>query len=550
MQKHLRDLVPDKLDDLIAMNALYRPGPLQYIPDFIERNHGRQAITFDLPEMEEYLKDTYGITVYQEQVMLLSQKLANFSKGDADTLRKAMGKKQKAVLDKMKNQFMEGTAKNGHPAAKAEKIWSDWEAFAEYAFNKSHSTCYAFVAYQTAYLKAHYPSEFMASLLNHAGSIDKIAFFMQEAKRMKIEVLGPDVNESQKGFTVNKKGQIRFGLAGVKGVGDSAIDELVLQRKKNGPFKDIFDMIKRVNQRAVNKKSLEGLAYSGALDCFTDMHRAQYFHVPKNELMNGIERIVKFGNQVEQAQQQAIGSLFGDTLMNEIPNPKIPEAPRFHKVDELEFEKEVIGMYLSGHPLDAYQFEFNYCDITSIAVFNHYSENIKNNEIRNKVFLIAGLVTSATERLTKTGVKFGLYTIEDMSGSREISLFRNDYINYGKFFEKGNCVAINITHTLNYEKTNYFVQVQNVSLLENLKLAHVKTIQLTLHASKVDNKFLQFMTQYHQKNKGNARLKIRILHTEKEQALLKSSGDGIRIESDLIEFLEANDHIDIKVNPN
>jgi len=268
MQKYLRDLKPDVFADLIAMNALYRPGPMAYIPDYVERKHGRADIVYDLPEMAEYLEETYGITVYQEQVMLLSQKLAGFSKGDADVLRKAMGKKQIAVLNKMKAQFMEGATKKGHPADKLEKIWADWESFAQYAFNKSHSTCYALVAYQTAYLKAHYPSEYMAAVLNHAGSIEKITFFMEECKRMGLHVLGPDINESQRGFAVNKKGEIRFGMMGLKGVGENAIDYILEERAKKGPFSSIFDLVKRVNLRAASKKSLESLAYSGAFDCF------------------------------------------------------------------------------------------------------------------------------------------------------------------------------------------------------------------------------------------------------------------------------------------
>src|SRR6201999_2941213 len=283
MQMYLRDLKPDKFEDLIAMNALYRPGPIEYIPNFIKRKHGLEPIAFDLADMEEYLGETYGITVYQEQVMLLSQKLAGFSKGDADVLRKAMGKKQIEVLNKMEAQFMEGAAAKGHPKDKLTKIWKDWTAFAQYAFNKSHSTCYAFVAYQTAYLKAHYPADYMAAVLNNAGSIDKITFFMEECKRMGIKVLGPDINESLKGFAVNQHGQIRFGLGGLKGVGEAAVETIIEERKKNGAFIHVFDFIKRINQRTVNKKTLESLAYAGALDCFPEYHRAQYFTVPPDE---------------------------------------------------------------------------------------------------------------------------------------------------------------------------------------------------------------------------------------------------------------------------
>src|SRR5687768_428393 len=326
MQKYLRELKPDKLDDLIAMNALYRPGPLAYIPNFIDRKHGRETITYDLPEMEEFLKDTYGITVYQEQVMLLAQELAGFSKGDADVLRKAMGKKQKSVLDKMKNQFIEGASAKGFGKYTLEKIWSDWEAFAQYAFNKSHSTCYAYVAYQTAYLKSHYPAEYMASVLNHAVSIDKITFFMEECKRMGLNVLGPDINESQKGFAVNKKGEIRFGFSGMKGVGEAAMEGIIEEREKNGHYTSIFDLIKRVNQRTVNKKTLENLVYAGAFDGFKELHRAQYFHMASGENVTGLEKIIKFGNIYQANATGSTNTLFGDFAMPAVVPPKIPNC--------------------------------------------------------------------------------------------------------------------------------------------------------------------------------------------------------------------------------
>jgi DNA polymerase-3 subunit alpha len=327
MQKYLRDLKPDKFEDLIAMNALYRPGPLEYIPNFINRKHGREEISYDLPAMQEYLEETYGITVYQEQVMLLAQKLAGFSKGDADVLRKAMGKKQKSVLDKMKPQFIGKAAEKGFPEDKLQKIWTDWEAFAQYAFNKSHSTCYAYIAYQTAYLKAHYPSEYMAAVLNHAGSIEKITFFMEECKRMGLNVLGPDINESLQSFAVNKKGEIRIGLGGLKGVGEAAVESIIAERMKNGTYPSIFDLVKRVNQRAVNKKSLESLAMSGAFDCFTSMHRAQYFHQPEGDTSNGLEKIIRFGNIWQSQSTSNQNTLFGDlSMVQEIPPPKIPDC--------------------------------------------------------------------------------------------------------------------------------------------------------------------------------------------------------------------------------
>ncbi|HEX4849297.1 MAG TPA: DNA polymerase III subunit alpha, partial [Puia sp.] len=351
-------------DDLTAMNALYRPGPMAYIPDYVARKHGREQITYDLAEMEEYLQETYGITVYQEQVMLLAQKLAGFSKGDADVLRKAMGKKQKSILDKMKSQFIQGAGKKGFAVDKLEKIWTDWEAFAQYAFNKSHSTCYAYLAYQTAYLKAHYPSDYMAAVLNHSGSIDKITFFMEECKRMGLKVLGPDVNESKKGFAVNQKGEIRVGLGGLKGVGEATVTTMIEEREKNGQFKNIFDMIQRINQRTVNKKTLESLAYAGAFDCFSDLHRAQYFYMAPGDTSTGLEKIIRFGNIYQAQTSQHTNTLFSDqpVTMN-VATPKIPACEHWTLTELLNHEKEVTGMFMSGHPLDHFKFEIKYYGI-------------------------------------------------------------------------------------------------------------------------------------------------------------------------------------------
>ena len=377
MQKYLRDLKPDKFEDLIAMNALYRPGPLEYIPTFINRKHGREAISYDLAEMEEYLQETYGITVYQEQVMLLAQKLGDFSKGDADVLRKAMGKKQKSVLDKMKGQFITGATKKGFAEDKLQKIWTDWEAFAQYAFNKSHSTCYAFIAYQTAYLKSHYPSEFMAAVLNHAGSIEKITFFMEECKRMGLSVLGPDINESLQSFAVNKKGEIRIGFGGLKGVGEAAVDSIIEEREKNGIYKSIFDLVKRVNQRTANKKSLESLAMSGTFDCFPEFHRAQYFHQPNGDTSNGLEKIIRFGNIWQNQSGSNQNTLFGDlSMVQEIPPPKIPDCAPWSLTDILDKEKDVTGMFLSGHPLDHYRFELKHYNITPIMDYSEFRANL------------------------------------------------------------------------------------------------------------------------------------------------------------------------------
>src|SRR5688572_3993608 len=385
MQKYLKELKPDQFADLIAMNALYRPGPMAYIPQYVDRKHGREEVKYDLPVMAEFLEETYGITVYQEQVMLLAQKIAGFSKGDADVLRKAMGKKDRKTLDKMKGKFIEGATAKGHDAKILEKVWTDWEAFAQYAFNKSHSTCYAFVAYQTAYLKAHYPAEYMAAVLNNANAIEKLTFFMEECKRMGIKVLGPDINESLKGFAVNAAGEIRFGLGGLKGVGENAVENIIAERKKEGPYPNIFDFIKRINQRAVNKKTLESLAYAGGFDCFTEHHRAQYFHLAEGELSTGLERIIKFGQVITSQNATSTNTLFGDLPISmEIPPPRLPECEQWSLTKVLEHEKEVTGMFLSGHPLDHYKFEMKHYGVTPIADFNEFRESIQMHSNPNR----------------------------------------------------------------------------------------------------------------------------------------------------------------------
>ena len=470
MQKYLRELKPDKFDDLIAMNALYRPGPLAYIPNFIDRKHGREAITYDLPEMEEYLKETYGITVYQEQVMLLAQKLAGFSKGDADVLRKAMGKKQKTVLDKMKAQFISGATEKLFPPEKLEKIWTDWEAFAQYAFNKSHSTCYAYVAYQTAYLKAHYPAEYMAAVLNNAGSIEKITFFMEECKRMGIKVLGPDINESLKGFAVNNKGEIRFGLGGLKGVGEAAVESIISERQKNGSFVSLFDFIKRINQRTVNKKTLESLAYAGGFDCFTEYHRAQYFVVPENEMINGLEKIIKYGQVIASQNANTANTLFGDLPATmEIPPPKLADCPHWPLTVQLDHEKEVTGMFLSGHPLDHYRFEMKHYGVTPIADFNEFKEAIKMHPNPGRPFRIVGLVADAQHRIARSGNKYGNFVIEDYSGKTEIVLFSEDYLRLTPVLQQGTTVFITGYFKQRYNRDEFEFKVNSVSLAETMK---------------------------------------------------------------------------------
>jgi DNA polymerase-3 subunit alpha len=369
MRAHLRHLKPDKFDDLIAMNALFRPGPMEYIPNYIKRKHGKEEIEYDLPEMKEYLSATYGITVYQEQVMLLSQKLANFSKGDADMLRKGMGKKIKSILADLKPKFFDGCNENGFDTKTVKKIWTDWEAFASYAFNKSHSTCYALIAYQTAYLKAHYPAELMAAILtNHMKDIKDITLYMEECKRMGIKVLGPDVNESFYKFAVNDKGEIRFGLGAVKGVGKAAVQVIVNERKENGDYTSFDDFVKRIDLRAANKRTLEGIAIAGGFDLF-GLYRSQYFETIKEQTY--IEQMIKFGNKVKDKQNSNQVDMFGDTEEASLKAPIAPNANPWTNMQILSKEKEVVGIYISGHPLDDYKFEIdNFCNAELSALRN------------------------------------------------------------------------------------------------------------------------------------------------------------------------------------
>ncbi|UKJ08825.1 DNA polymerase III subunit alpha [Solitalea lacus] len=504
MQKYLKDLVPDKFEDLIAMNALYRPGPIEYIPDFIERKHGRKAVEYDLADMEEYLFDTYGITVYQEQVMLLSQKLANFTKGDADVLRKAMGKKDRKTLDKLKPQFIDNAKEKGHDAKVLEKVWTDWEAFASYAFNKSHSTCYAFVAYQTAYLKAHYPAEYMASVLTHTkGQIDKITFFMEECKRIGVPVLGPDVNESALHFTATKKGQIRFGLSGIKGLGEAAIESLVTERKENGPYESVYDFARRVNLRAVNKKSWENLVYSGAFDCYGEYHRAQYFGVNISDRLNGIERLVKYGNDFVANQNSAQNSLFGGTADAHVPEPPLPDSEEWSLLQKLSFEKEVVGMYISGHPLDDYKLEIeNFCN----------SQIIDLATPKPGTLVVAGIITSAEERLTKHGKPFGGFTFEDYSGSHRMIMFSEDYLKNKHFFQSGLLVFVRGSFKPRFgQADNLEFKVESIQLLSEIREKMAKNVTLSFPLHELTLEFIDNLEALCKANPGNCKLKLNVI---------------------------------------
>jgi DNA polymerase III subunit alpha len=547
MQKHLRELKPDKFDDLIAMNALYRPGPMAYIPDYIDRKHGKKQVQYDLPDMEEHLKETYGITVYQEQVMLLSQKLAGFSKGDADVLRKAMGKKQKAVLDKMKVQFVEGATGKGHPKDKLEKIWTDWEAFAQYAFNKSHSTCYAFVAYQTAYLKAHYPSEYMAAVLNHAGSIEKITFFMEECKKMGLKVLGPDINESQNGFAVNKKGEIRFGFSGLKGVGENAIENIIEERTKHGPYSSIFDLTKRVVQRSVNRKSLESLIYAGAFDCFKEFTRAQYFYQAPGDVL-ALEKIIKFGNVYQAQTNNSVNTLFGDMQMPDIQPPKLLPCEPWPLVVQLDYEKEVTGMYMSGHPLDNFKFEMQHYNITPLSEYNDFKAAVNTFANPNKQFRLAGLVVDAQHRLTKTGKNFGVLTVEDYSGKSEFMLWSEDYVKYTNYLEKGLIVMIEGGFRQRYNTDQYEFRLSKIHLLETVKTTLTKQVVLDVQPQFINEDFVNFIDANLKANPGKTTLKLNISDTRNNFKIgMYSLGVGFTMNDEMAVFLAGNKDVEVSV---
>lgn len=534
MQMYLRELKPDKFEDLIAMNALYRPGPIEYIPKFISRKHGREEVSYDLQDMQEHLEETYGITVYQEQVMLLSQKLAGFSKGDADVLRKAMGKKQIEVLNKMKAQFMEGCKTNGHDTKIAEKVWTDWEAFAQYAFNKSHSTCYAFVAYQTAYLKANYPAEYMAAVLNNQNNIEKISFFMEECKKMGIPVLGPDINESELSFTVNKKGEVRFGMSGMKGVGEKAVESIVEEREANGLYTSIYDFARRINSRAVSKKVYENLVYGGAFDCF-GIKRAQFFFKPDGGMYNGIERLVKYTNDFQSNLNSSQASLFGGTNDAEITEPQLPECEEWGLIEKLKYEKESIGIYLTGHPLDNYKFELDhFCShqVRHLSLINRMKsaevlpEDMEEfKKISNRDLIIGGLVSAASHRTTKTGKPFGSFMFEDYGETFEIVLFGEDYIKLKQYLDVGLFLQVRGIVTERFkQKDNWEFKVNSIVLLSELRDKMSKCLTIQLPLSDLSESFMMKMDEIvrmnaEQNESRNCQLKFMILDYEEETAL-------------------------------
>jgi DNA polymerase III subunit alpha len=501
MQKHLKDLKPTVFADLIAMNALYRPGPLEYIPNFIRRKHGTEEIKYDLEDMEEYLKETYGITVYQEQVMLLSQKLAGFSKGEADTLRKAMGKKQIATLDKMKPKFLQQGNEKGHDKTILEKVWKDWEAFAQYAFNKSHSTCYAWIAYQTAYLKTHYAAEFMAALLsNNMNDIKQVSFFMEECKRMGLKVLGPDVNESYYKFAVNPKGEVRFGMGGMKGVGEGAVKSMVETRKESGNFQSLFDMVRRVSLKDCNKRVMESLAYGGGFDGFGDIHRAQYFAKDEKD-RSLIENALKYGSAFQTGQDSNQISMFDMSGADvDMPEPAIPKCEEWSVFQKLNFEKEVVGIYISGHPMDDYNLELKYfCDINMKQLSEHL------NDLPNKEFTCAGLIANVAHLESKQGNKYCKFELHDKSGMREFAMFGENYLKQSHKIVPGMFVHIKGLVKLKNKKFNpdglqKDFDIQTFDFLKEVRTKLLRKIHIKLDARFIDeitiSEFESIMDKY------------------------------------------------------
>ncbi len=548
MQKHLKDLKPSVFDDLIAMNALYRPGPMEYIPSFIARKHGREEITYDLPEMEEYLKDTYGITVYQEQVMLLSQKLAGFSKGDADILRKAMGKKIFALLQKLKPQFLDGGEKNGHPREVLEKIWKDWEAFASYAFNKSHSTCYAYIAYQTAYLKAHYPAEYMAAVLsNNMNDIKQVTFFMEECKRMGLEVLGPDVNESYYKFAVNKENAIRFGMGAIKGVGRSAVETIVEERKSNGPFRSVFDLAKRIDLRAANKKAFENLALAGGFDSFGTTHRAQYFHM-EGEGVTFLEKVIRYGAKFQENENSAQVSLFGDASEVQIPEPVVPPCEEWGTMEKLRREKEVVGIYISGHPLDDFKTEINAFCNANVSFFHDLEPHI------NRELCFAGVITDVQHRVSRNGKGWALFTLEDYTDTFEFRIFGEEYLKFRHFLMINSFAYIKVfvrdgwVNQDTGKKSDPRLQFNQFMLLQEVMEQFAKKLTIKLDIDRLQEAHIHHLKDTLRSHKGKHPLQFIVYEMEEEiKVTLSSRKQKVQITSELLSTLE-NSEIHYKLN--
>jgi len=545
MKQYLRDLKPTSFEDLIAMNALYRPGPMDYIPEFIDRKHGRKPIEYDLPQMEQYLKETYGITVYQEQVMLLSRLLAGFSRGQSDELRKAMGKKLKDKMDGLRVKFLEGCKANGYPDQTVLKIWDDWAKFASYAFNKSHATCYSWVAYQTAWLKAHYPQEFMAACLSrNISDIGEIGKFMDECKRMGIDVLGPDVNESHLTFTVNKKGAVRFGMGAVKGVGEGAVQAILEERDKNGPFANIFDFVERVNLQACNRKTIEALAQAGGFDSFQEITREQFF-VATSKDETFLEVLIRYGNKMQIDRSMSQNTLFGGSHAVEVARPEIPWTNPWSATEKLRKEKDLIGIYLSAHPLDEYQFEVEHFT-------NHTLDELNDlTPLHNQEFKVAGIVSKVRHVVSqKSKMPYGSFTLEDFSGTHEFALFGKDYENFLSFLREGwALMVVGNVQQRQYKNNEWEARIRHISLLANTRADMLQSFSLIVQVSGLSEGIAREIVTMVHKCKGPTLLKCVLMDPEEKiRVEMFSRKHQIKVDDELLEWVKSIPGIDYKIN--
>jgi DNA polymerase III subunit alpha len=525
MRKYLKELKPTTIEDLIAMNALYRPGPMDFIPDFINRKHGIDKIEYPHPWLEQILAPTYGIMVYQEQIMQAAQIMGGYSLGAADILRRAMGKKQADEMERQKKIFIEGAFAKGVDKKKAEDIFNVMERFAMYGFNRSHSAAYSVVAYRTGYLKAHYPAEYMAAVLtNNLSDLKKITFFMEECQRQNIPVMGPDVNESALNFVVNDRGEIRFGLGALKGVGEGAVENIVQEREENGPYKNFFDFMSRINLRAVNKRVIESLAMAGAFDSFENIHRAQYFHTEEEGGPSFIDRIIRYVNNQAAQKNSSQMNLFGEAQDTEIPDPEIPECPKWEKLELLKKEKEVSGMYISGHPLDNFKIQINtYCS-------HNLGQLQELDKLRNREVSFAGVILSSQHKYTKTGKPFGSFVIEDYSDSLSVTVFSEDYLKIKHFLEKENFVFVKAQIAPRFNSSDqYEVKIKSMMLLTDVieKMASDLTLEIPL--SIIDRPFIDLLRNNISNNSGKCRLKIK-LRDEIEKSTVEMLAKKVKVE--------------------
>ena len=543
MQKHLRNLHPTVFEDLIAMNALYRPGPMDYIPEFIRRKHDPSLVTYDIPCMEKYLKDTYGITVYQEQVMLLSRQLADFTRGESDALRKAMGKKKKDIVDAMKPKFIEGGKKNGHDPKVLEKIWADWEKFASYAFNKSHATCYSWVAYQTAYMKAHYPAEYMAALMTRRfAQITEITKLMEECKAMNIETLGPDVNESFVGFGVNKKGEIRFGLSAIKGMGGAAADAIVNERQKNGPYKDVFDFVMRVSLKDVNRKAIESLALSGGLDCF-NIRREDYFGKnSKGDMF--LDTLVRFGQNYQLSKAQAVNSLFGEEEV-EVTYPPVPKGEEWSTIERLGKEKDLVGIYLSAHPLDDYAVVLKSMCNTHCCELENLDSLMDREEI-----VVGGIITEVRPSFTKRGEPFGFVTIEDYEGPGKIAIFGEEWGKWNGKFITGSSIYMTCKCFKKFPTSNFIsLQIKSIEFMQTVKEKQIEKFTIIADSDKIDEEIATDISTLVEDHPGNVQLYFQITDNEHNSTItLRMPNTGIELSKLFIEYVDNHEDLSYKVN--